>query len=171
GQGKVEEVMERTQQTLKWMEPTGNLLSISLDHLTLGRAWMMAAQQSKSKKKTETDPNLAWKNAFQFLHQAVEGLRKAGHQDYITRGLLARAAAFRLKKEFHNAWTDLNETFEIAEMGEMKLHLVDYHLEAARLCGDEGKEKEAKDHARAAEAIIQETGYLRREKDVKSLRR
>ncbi|MCP5051229.1 MAG: toll/interleukin-1 receptor domain-containing protein, partial [bacterium] len=40
---------------------------------------------------------------------------------------------FLQKKDFHHAWTDLNETLEIAQMGEMKLHLVDYHLEAARV--------------------------------------
>ncbi len=54
-------------------------------------------------------------------------------------------------------------------MGEMKLHLVDYHLEAARVCRDEGKEREAGEHLRIAEEMIQETGYLRRGKEVKEI--
>ncbi|MCP5046624.1 MAG: hypothetical protein GY940_05605, partial [bacterium] len=165
--GKVEEVMERAQQTLGWAKQFKILLDIALNNLTLGRAWMMAAQQRITKTKTE--PNLAWKNAFQFLHLAVEGLRKAGTQDYLPRGLLARSAAFRLKKQFHHAWTDLNEAHEIAQMGEMKLHLVDYHLEAAKLCKDEGDQEKAGEHLREAEGMITETGYLRRGKEVEEI--
>ncbi|MCP5106077.1 MAG: hypothetical protein GY950_22015, partial [bacterium] len=165
GQGKVDEVMERAQQTLEWIKKENWPFEVALDHLTLGRAWMMAAQQKQDKTKTEK----AWAHAFQFLHQAVEGLRKGQRQDYLPLGLLARATAFRLKREFDNAWIDLNETLEIAEIGGMKLHITDYHLEAAWLCRDEGKGMESEKHVKIAEEMIEETGYLRRGKEVKEI--
>ena len=71
--------------------------------------------------------------AADYLNQAVAGLREAGAQEFIVRGLLARAALYRAQGEFAKAWEDLEEAREIAERGEMNLHLVDYHLEACRV--------------------------------------
>ncbi len=64
------------------------------------------------------------------------------------------------------AWQDLHEAFEIAELGSMKLYIADYHLEPGRLCRAEGKEKEAAEHFREAKALIDETGYHRRNGEV-----
>ncbi|HLP60038.1 MAG TPA: hypothetical protein VK186_14450, partial [Candidatus Deferrimicrobium sp.] len=63
------------------------------------------------------------------------------------------------------AHDDLFEAREIAELGHMKLHLCDYHLEAGRLCEAEGKSDEAGGHFREAKAIVEETGYGRRKKE------
>ena len=147
--GKDLDVIERTKTTLEWATQKGQFLEIALDHLTLGRAWM---ERDREKAKD-------------FLDRAVTGLRKSGRQDMLPLGLLARAAFFRLRGEFGLAWVDLSEAREIAEAGDMKLHLCDYHLEAARLCRDEKKETEAAEHARKASALIEETGYFRRKKD------
>jgi hypothetical protein len=73
-------------------------------------------------------------------------------------------------KQYANAWDDLKEAEEIAEMGGMKLFLCDYHLEAARLCAAQGKDKEAEQHFTIAKKIIEETGYHRRDKEVERLR-
>jgi hypothetical protein len=48
----------------------------------------------------------------------------------------------------------------------MKLHLVDYHLEAGRVCSAEGKSHEAKEHFETAAEMIEETGYHRRDEEV-----
>jgi len=74
--------------------------------------------------------------------------------------------SFTLQKQFSKAWDDLNEALEIVELGSMKLHLVDYHLEAGRLCEDEGKHDQAKTHFETAAKMIEETGYHRRDKEV-----
>ncbi len=100
------------------------------------------------------------------LDRAVEGLRNAGTQDHLPRGLLARAAFFRLSGQWEAAQTDLNEAREISEMGEMKLHLIDYHLESARLCQAQKKEKEKQEHVSTAAKMIQETRYHRRDGEV-----
>ena len=63
----------------------------------------------------------------------MDGLRRAGDEEYLGRGLLARAAFRRATGEYRAAATDLAEAEEIAARGGMRLHLTDYHLESARL--------------------------------------
>ena len=55
---------------------------------------------------------------------------------------------------------------EIAERGEMKLWLADYHLESSRVCLDEGRKEEAKGHFKEAKRLINECGYHRRDKEL-----
>jgi tetratricopeptide (TPR) repeat protein len=155
--GAYQEVMERAQKFLEWQNPSDSLLTISLEILTLGRAWMMRIQEEGSGD---------FGRAMESLDRAVKGLREAGDQEFIMRGLLARAACFRIQGQFSQAWDDLKEAKEIAEAGDMKLHLVDYHLEAGRVSADEGKDGEAKSHFKTAAEMIEKTGYHRRDKEV-----
>jgi tetratricopeptide (TPR) repeat protein len=142
GRAAYQEVMERAEKALEISERNRWLLDISLDILTLGRACMMQAEKEGTRN---------FSRAFDYLDRAVEGLRDAGTQDHLPRGLLARAACYRLQGLFSRAREDLNEAKEIAESGDMKLHLVDYHLEAGRVCSAEGKSDEAKEHFETAE--------------------
>ena len=80
-----------------------------------------------------------------WLDEAVDGLRKAGEQEFIAQGLLARAGCYRVVAKWGKgkgtgspieepreqqsrtrAWGDLEEAREIAERGEMKLFQADY---------------------------------------------
>jgi tetratricopeptide (TPR) repeat protein len=79
------------------------------------------------------------------LDQAVDFLRRAGQLDYIVLGLLARGTPH-----------DLDEVFRIATRSGMRLHLADYHL----ACGNLAE----------AEALINETGYHRRDRQLAELR-
>ena len=63
----------------------------------------------------------------------MEGLRISGRDDYLPRGLLARAAFRRAVGDWDGAARDLDEVQEIAEPGPMRLHLCDAALERARL--------------------------------------
>jgi len=47
----------------------------------------------------------------------------------------------------------------------MKLFLVDYHLEARRVCVEQGETEKAKGHYEAAKKGIIETGYHRRDRE------
>ena len=157
-------VSRRAAQTLKIAED-GNLslLTIALDHLTLGRAALYWAIL----EGTSFDPCHA------SLQHAVDGLRRAGLQEFIVRGLLTRAwlrslIGARIGPE--GAQEDLDEAWEIAERGPMPLFLADIHLHRARLFGrmkDEGgrmKYPWASPHKDLAEArrLIKKHGYLRR---------
>jgi hypothetical protein len=160
---KDREVIERAEKALEISKRNKWLLDSSLDRLTLGRAWM-----ERARKENRGDPHAEpWKKAKDFLDRAVTGLREAGAQEFLVKGLLHRAAFFRLRGNFDSAWGDLAEVLEIAEAGDMKLFLCDYHLEAARLCTAEGKESEAGEHERIAEELIEETEYFRRKKEFK----
>jgi tetratricopeptide (TPR) repeat protein len=147
-----EEVRERAEQALGWAK-RGNagLLSIALDHLSLGRAHLGLGDFAK---------------AAEHLDQGVEGLRRAGHEDWLPRGLLARAALRRLQKDWPGAEADLSETLEITERGLMRLHECDAHLEWARLCEDRGDWEGAERHRAKARELVEETGYERRRGEV-----
>jgi tetratricopeptide (TPR) repeat protein len=154
--GKNREVMERAEKFFEWRLPSDSLLTISLDNLIVGRAWL---EQAGAGEKNEE----AWARAKDFLDRAVTGLREAGYQDYLPRGLFARAAYYRLHGNLPHAREDLSEALEIAEAGDMRLFICDYHLEAGRVDTADGKETEAKEHFRKAAEIIEKTGYGRRQ--------
>ena len=103
--------------------------------------------------------------AVEWLNQAVDGLREAGQEQELPRGLLARAACRRWAAHFPAAEQDLRECEEIARRGGMQLHLIDCHLEAARLALASGRAvlaHTAAEHLAAAEDGIVKTGYKRR---------
>jgi len=158
--GTVREVRERAEKALEIAKRNKWLLEIALDNLTLGRAGMMPA----------IDQGTDFNRAAAHLDRAVQGLREAGSQHHLPRGLLARAECYRRQQQFSKARDDLNEALEIAESGSMKLYIVDYHLEAARLCQAEGNKIGADEHFKKAAEMIDETGYHRRDKEVKKLR-
>ena len=84
-------------------------------------------------------------------------------------GLLARAALRRFRSDFPGAAADLTEALEIAERGPMRRHECDAHLEWARLCRDQGDLAAARRHVARARALVNETGYGRREREVRWL--
>jgi tetratricopeptide (TPR) repeat protein len=170
-QGHGQEVRTRAAQTLEWFESQYPLLDIALDQLTLGRAWMWEAQQSAVPAAAP-----AFAEAGQCLQHAVAGLRQAGVIEFIARGLLARAAWFRLAgvggeaSAFPRAWRDVHEAFRLAQRGSMKLHLADASLEAARLCLAQGDPAAARPHWEKARDLVAQTGYRRRDLEVEELR-
>jgi tetratricopeptide (TPR) repeat protein len=161
--GNYREVMERSEKTLEGENEFGSLLSKALVKLSLGRAVLI---QALDKKKNNKDGSADFKTAKDYLDHAVDGLRKYGSQQHLPRGLLNRAVFYRIQEEFSQAWQDLNEALEIAELGSMRLYLADYHLEAGRLCLAEKKIPEAKKHFNTAKEMIDNMGYHRRDKEV-----
>jgi hypothetical protein len=99
--------------------------------LTLGRAChgLALAPATRAVAPARTDASAA----ADFLDQAIDGLRAAGRNDDLPRGLLARAAFRRSIGDFPAAARDLDEVEEIAEPGPMRLFLCDLALERARL--------------------------------------
>ena len=185
--GHIEEVLIRGKTTVKYnKEGWYSLLDIALDNLTIGKALALRCIDHHSSN------SLA---ARDFLNQAVDGLREAGRQEDLPRGLLARANLFGYQKDFRKSWNDLDEAWEIAKYGQMKLHLTDYYLEAAKVIKaqlengrtqkeftiiEDGLEKKFskpdmnslfKEHVEKAHKLIQETGYHRRDKELEELKK
>jgi tetratricopeptide (TPR) repeat protein len=115
-QGHSAEVLRRASQAITVAEQNGDLLSIGLDHLSLGRSHLPGS--------IEADHH---------LDQAIDFLRRAGQLDSLPLGLLARGTPH-----------DLDEVFRIASRSGMRLFLADYHLargnlaEAERLINETG---------------------------------
>lgn len=150
------EVHERAQQTLAWIMPHQVLLSIALNHLSLGRAAKALGKQAEARAQ---------------LDQAVDGLRKAGQIQEVPGGLLARAGLFRETGEFEQARRDLDEAMRLAKRSEMRLFQCDAHLETCRLMLAEKKEKAtAQEHLDEAARLVEECGYGRRRPEVEALR-
>jgi tetratricopeptide (TPR) repeat protein len=160
------EVRERAEETLKWAVDHFGHLSIALDHLSLGRAHLDLAVMAGGTEAPGGEAEGDFARAAEHLGHAVEGLRRAGDEEYVGRGLLARAAFHRLRGNLSAAESDLSEAQEIAERGGMRLHLCDAHLEWARLTRAQGKLEEARGHVAVARELVEETGYQRRAREV-----
>jgi len=154
-QEKYHEVLNRAVQTIEW--ESGRLLDIGLDHLSFGRAHLFKALQEGSQDFTR---------AKEHLNQAVDGLRQAGAQEFIIRGLLARAELYRVRGEFDKAQHDLDEAMIIAERGEMGLNQADCHLGYARLYMAMGRNEDARKCLDTARELVEKMGYHRRDKDI-----
>ena len=103
------------------------------------------------------------------LDQAVAGLRQAGQQDEMPRGLLARAALRRVTRDFDRGRCDLDEALVIATRRGMRLHEADCHLEYARLFLAMGDAAQAREHFAVARRMVSEMGYGRRDGEVAEL--
>jgi len=163
------EVLERVTQLFEWRLPSDSLLDIALDHLTLGRAQLGLALTAPEPAAPGEDRTAGLTKAAEHLDGAVDGLRRAGTEDYLPRGLLARATLRRFRSDFTGAAADLTEALEIAERGPMRLFECDAHLEWARLCRDQGDVVVMREHVARARELVNETGYGRREREVKWL--
>jgi hypothetical protein len=109
----------------------------------------------------------------------VIGLRRAGEQDPLVPGLLTRAWLRFLTGVCtgpESAQEDLNEAWEIAERGPMRLFMADIHLYRARLFhgvkpypwGTDavGNARGPKDDLAAARKLIEQCGYWRRKEEL-----
>jgi len=163
-QGRFREVRDRATKFFEWRVPSDSLLDIALDNLSLGRAVLLQALQPEPGERSS-----GFEEAARYLDQAVQRLREAGQQQELPRGLLARAELYRTTGQWAKAWRDLDEVYEIAERGEMRRFLADYHLEAARLGLAEGKKKQAREHLATARQMVEEMGYGRRKPEVEDL--
>jgi tetratricopeptide (TPR) repeat protein len=166
-QGNYAEVERRASQTVQYAKQGWySLLDIALDNLSLGRAQLVHFQH---------DPNFPITNLPIIFNRAVDGLRQAGTQHHIPRGLLARAEYYRVTGDLHKAQKDVDEAFSIASRGGMGLHLADCHLEYARLAladrgpGTEDGRAKAREHLDIAKKMIEKMGYHRRDKEVEAL--
>ena len=88
------------------------------------------------------------------------------------RGLLTRALFRATTGDFDGAREDLDEAFEIAERGPMRLHLADIHLHRARLFGLIADRPSAypwvspRDDLDTARKLIETCGYGRRREEL-----
>jgi len=168
----IRDVAQRSAQTLEWAEENKlSLLTIALDRLSSARAALYDFTLFSAGLPRSDCSKLTIR-----LNNAVKGLRSAGVQEFIVRGLLSRALLRFLDGVSIGALSaqeDLDEAWEIAERGPMKLFMADIHLYRARLFFREKEypwESPEADLA-AAEKLINECGYHRRDEELADAKR
>ncbi len=158
--GEYSDSINREEQALRISQLNSWLLDIAIDNLTLGRAHFLKSVKEKSDDFTKSET---------YLNKAVNGLRKSGDQDVLPHGLISRATLNRRLNNFEEARRDLTEAHNIAESGGMRLHLIDYHLESARLFLAEKDRDKALPHFTTAKKMIDETDFHRQDEEIKEL--
>ena len=157
------EVRRRAETTLELAERDGlQLLTIALDHLTLGRIYLLEGQVSRSEGRAPENDVLT--QAETHLTKAVSLLRQAGHQDDLPRGLLARAALTRVQFQISNgeshianAQRDLDEVEQIAGRSGMLIFQIEAALERCRLALALGDRDAARRKLDEAKALVKKT--------------
>jgi tetratricopeptide (TPR) repeat protein len=165
---------ERAQQALKWYELAQQQWprDTALDHLTIGRVALYIALISQTSSRLKVDDSTP-DDAF---YSVVDVLRQAGDTTYLPVGFLNRALLRFLvgaRTGSESAQEDLDEAWDIAERGPMRLHMADIHLYRARLFF---REKEypwesARADLEEAERLINECGYHRRDEELADAKR
>jgi len=179
------EVEERARKMFEWRVPSDSLLDIALDHLTLGRAALyravlrgapMAPQPIAGEAETGAKPTGcnpwalsaapemadALQTAAGELAAAVDGLRSAGRQDHLPRALVSRVWLRWLQGDAAGARADLDEAWQIAERGGMRLFMADVLLYRARLPLPGTDPAAARADLAAARTLIDQCAYLHR---------
>ncbi len=171
--GDVNNAIERASTTIVNARKYHWLLDIALDELTLALSYSCSSGSNYNQSEVRD-----------ILDRSIAGLRQAGYSDFIVIGLLARAKILRQWTEYQQSNDNLFEAFEVADRGDMLLHLIDIHLEAARLAmamgglsgrvvldetGDNPPAL-AEDHIAIASNLIDKTGYGRRKPDLALVR-
>lgn len=162
-------VFERAKQMLKIAEFNDWLFDIALDHVTLGRAALYVAILEGGSGVSPLDRDRRqWRHAAATLDAAVTGLRRSGHMDYLPTGLLTRAWLRFVEAKAEGARTDLDEAWEIAERGPMKLFMADIHLYRARLFHGVKPYPwtSPQEDLAAARKLIEQCGYWRRKEEL-----
>jgi tetratricopeptide (TPR) repeat protein len=159
-------VAQRANQTLGWMTGRLGLLDEALDHLSLGRTNLYTAILAKSDIR----------DAKSEIEKGVAGLRRAGQKDELPNGLFSRALLRFVEEDLAGCKADLDEAWQIAERGSMKLFMADVHLYRARLFHNvkpypwdkdiQGNPRGPKDDLAAARQLIDACGYHRRDPEL-----
>jgi SEFIR domain. len=147
---------QRASQLRKWVKQgIQDILSVALDHLTLGRVALY--------RRILDSASFEIRNSALPLHieTAIHGLRQSRQLPYLPPGLLTSAWLCAVQGQTAAARADLDEAQQIAERGPMPLHLADVHLHRARLFFRDDLAAAREDLVQAR-ALIVKHGYLRR---------
>lgn len=149
------DVKAKVEQTLVWSIHHKYPQDIALDNLSLGNIALFQEMLYYKDAAHPIDFNATKKN----ITATLDNLRFAGMMEYLPLALLAQGLLQFLEGDTDSAQTNLNEAWEIAERGPMRLHMIDILLYRARLFKDN-------DALRQARALIEYCGYWRRKDEL-----
>ncbi|MCA8953097.1 MAG: tetratricopeptide repeat protein, partial [Planctomycetes bacterium] len=145
---RVPEVLQRAHDALRIATMRARPLEIALDSLTLARAYMATEPTNRE----AAEPH---------LRDALSHLRKAGNEDEIPRGLLARATFHRLADDLSSAMKDLDAAQKLCRRHDLRLFEADVALERARCQLAAGERADAGATLSVARELIAAMNYGR----------
>jgi tetratricopeptide (TPR) repeat protein len=161
-------------RSLKWAEKAATEilrnakkpLYAGLGHLILGRIALYHTFLTENAEVHFTEASSA-------LSAALDELRRAGQLTEILNGLFARLLLLFIQGDLVGARSDLDEAWDVAERGPMRLHMADIHLYRARLFFREKYYpwKSSQEDLAAVEKLINECGYHRRDEELADAKR
>jgi hypothetical protein len=154
-------VEQRALKTLEWSRAavwSASVLDVAFAYFTLDRVscYRVLLGQCDAQQ------------AGRAIGQTVNRFRRAGESEFIACSMLCRACIRFVEHNVDGARADLNEAWEIAERGPMRLHLADILLHRVRLffrqqpCPWESPQ----DDLAAAEKLVKDCGYHRRDEEL-----
>jgi hypothetical protein len=160
-------VLERARASLAVFKRQGHLLSIALDHCTIGQA--LAGPDGSA---AESDGQI--REATAALGMAIETMRRASSILNLPNLYLARARHRRTWGDPTGARADLDAAVCLATPSGMRTYLAESALLAGHLDLDQASDRaaapdtvpEAAKHWTQADRLIRETGYRRREAEL-----
>ena len=144
--GKCGAARQRATQALEWALDENLQLNIAWAELCIGQADIRLG--------TAQNQDIAAR-----LDRAILRLRGSGYQDELSRGLIIRADFHTTVGDRAAAESDLDEAWQIAQRGPMRLHMTDIHLARVRLSGNVGELK-------AARTVMEQCGYWSRKDEL-----
>jgi len=158
------EVEVRGEKMLEWRAPSDSLLDIAVDYLTIARVGVYRA----ALLVREADCTEHIRAAYRNLETSVSNFHRSGIRQFIPAGLLSRSWLRVLEGDTDGSRSDLDEAWDIAERGPMRLHMADIHLYRARLFFREKHYpwKSPQDDLAAAEKLINDCDYHRRDQEL-----
>ncbi|AUB81989.1 hypothetical protein THSYN_14270 [Candidatus Thiodictyon syntrophicum] len=168
-------MLERARASLAVVEPAGHLLSIALDHCTIGQA--LAEPDGAA-----AGPDGEAREAGAALDLAIETMHRANGMDDLPKLYLARARHRRTRGDPSGARADLESAECLATPSGMRTYLAECALLAGQLDLDGAPAgtgagpaaapgtldaiPRAAAHWTQADGLIRETGYQRREAEL-----
>ncbi|HEY0075018.1 MAG TPA: tetratricopeptide repeat protein [Abditibacteriaceae bacterium] len=149
--GNFAEAITRTKDVLSKAERRGEKWAIGANLLVLGESYFTLENFSEAES---------------CFHKAIENLRETSEE--LPRALASRAKLHAKQGQFDKAQEDLDEAWDIAKRGPMRLFMADIHLYCARLFFRETDypwQSPQVDLA-AARRLIEECGYGRRREEL-----
>ncbi len=170
------QIKDRLGQSLQWEEVKDYKFELALDHLALGRLFLLQYFSVQESDQRTADNHLA--KAEEHINKAIKSLRERGQQHYLLRGLIVQATLNRIQKKWSDANMLLQEVKDHAEIDMMELHKADCLLEWVKLNiseyqsqPDNKKLKESRKRIDEATDVINKTQYERRRREVELLNR
>jgi tetratricopeptide (TPR) repeat protein len=160
------EVEKREKQAVELLTKTDGW---SLD---IAQAYLSLARCSIYRKMLWAAPN-SLEQTYSSLALSLENVRCANQTDYLATFLMVHAMVRYFGNDTEGARADLDEAWDIAERGPMRLHLADIHLYRARLFfrAKTYPWESPQNDLFAAEKLINDCGYHRRDAELADAKR